>query len=165
MINCGKLRKMRNCGKLRKIADLNSPPLVWVKAVLKGGGGEKIFVTPTETNVHRDALCFTVMGPSLLQRLAVGGWQLAAVGGWRLVAVGSWHLVILGAVLKGCPEQKKVWVLKDSPGLGWAWRTFCASCREGGLGGWVELGLGSRQRPVPRPVRLLTAPKPPPRGW
>ena len=37
-------------------------------------------------------------------RLAVGGWRLAAVGGWRLAVGGWWSL---GAVLKGCPEQKK----------------------------------------------------------
>ena len=35
------------------------------------------FVMPTQMNVHRDALCFMVMGPSLLQRSAVGGWWLA----------------------------------------------------------------------------------------
>ena len=53
------------------------------------------FVTPTPTNDHRDALCFLVMGPSLLQRLAVGGWQrLAAVGGWRLVVGGGWRLAL-----------------------------------------------------------------------
>ena len=50
-----------------------------------------------------DALCFMVMGPSLLQRLAVGSWLLVVGGGWRL-AVGSWQLAVggwrsLGAVL------------------------------------------------------------------
>ena len=40
------------------------------------------------------------MGPSRLQRLAVGDWRLAAVGSWRLVAVGGWRLVVPG----GCPE-------------------------------------------------------------
>ena len=35
----------------------------------------------------------------------VGGWRLVAVGsGWR-VAVGGWWC--LGAILKGCPKQKK----------------------------------------------------------
>ena len=66
----------------------------------QGGGGaglsfrgrKKTFVTPTETNVHRNALCFMVMGPSLLQRLAVGGW-------WRLAVGGGWRLVVPG----GCP--------------------------------------------------------------
>ena len=48
----------------------------------------KGFVTLTEMNVHRDALCFMAMGPSVLQRLAVGGW-------WRLVAVGGgWWLAV-----------------------------------------------------------------------
>ena len=32
----------------------------------KGGGGDA-FVTPTETNVHGDALCLMATGPSLLQ--------------------------------------------------------------------------------------------------
>ena len=37
---------------------------------------------PIETNFQGDALCFTVMGPPLFQRLEVGGsWQLAD-GGW-----------------------------------------------------------------------------------
>ena len=56
--------------------------------------GEKIFVTPTEMKVHGDALCFVVMGPSLLQRLVVGGWRLVVGGGWRRLAVGGWRLVV-----------------------------------------------------------------------
>ena len=72
-------------------------------ALLKGGGGG--FLTPTETNIHRDALYFLVMGPSLLQKLA-GGWWLVTVGGWRLVAGGWWGLVGGGWRLEvpgGCP--------------------------------------------------------------
>ena len=62
-------------------------------------------MSPTETNVHGDALCFTIMGPSLPQRLAVGGdW-------WRLAVGGPWGLS-LRAVPNG---KKKIWVLKDSP--------------------------------------------------
>ena len=57
-------------------------------------------------------------------QLMVGGWWLVAVGGgWWLVAVGGgWWLVAvggwwsLGAVLKGCAEQNKIGVVKDSPG-------------------------------------------------
>ena len=60
------------------------------------GKGRKGFVTPTERNVHRDALRFMVMGPSLLQK----NWRLA-VGGWRRLAVGGWRS--LGAVFKGGP--------------------------------------------------------------
>ena len=59
-------------------------------------GGKKTLVKPTETNVHGDALCFMVMGPSLLQRLAVGGWRLVGIGGWLLMAVGRWQLVAVG---------------------------------------------------------------------
>ena len=64
------------------------------------GKGKKTFVTSKETNVHGDALCLMVLGPSLLQRLAVGGgwWGLAVVGGWRLAAVGGgwWGLAVVG---------------------------------------------------------------------
>ena len=56
---------------------------------LRGAGGES-FVAPTEMNAHRDALRFLIMGPSLLPRVAVGGWQRLAVGGgWRLVVPGG----------------------------------------------------------------------------
>ena len=59
--------------------------------------------------VHGDALCFMVLGPSQLQRLAVGGWRLVVGSGWQLAAVGSgWRLAVGGwwsleAVLRGCP--------------------------------------------------------------
>ena len=49
-----------------------------------------------ETEGHGHALCFMVMGPSLLHRVVVGGWWLV-VGGWQLVAVsGGWWLVGIG---------------------------------------------------------------------
>ena len=60
-------------------------------------GERKAFVTPTETNVRGDALCYMAMGPALLQKVAVGGWRQLAVGGWRRLAVGGWWS--LGAVL------------------------------------------------------------------
>ena len=67
------------------------------RAVLKGGGGGGAFVTDFVTNAHRDALCFMVMGPFPLQRLAVGGRRLVAVGGWWFTAVASgWRLVAVG---------------------------------------------------------------------
>ena len=117
---------------------------------------------PTETNVHGDALCFMIMGPSLLQRLVVGGWwPLAAVRGWRFVvrgrlavggwwqlaAVGDWWRLAVGdgwqlAVPGGCPERPswvlnlKIWVLKDGPGRG------------GGIGCGFGVGL-SRKATVP----------------
>ena len=79
----------------------------------KGG-----FVTPTETNVHEDALC--VMAKNWARynttvlnngwRLVVGGWRLA-VGGWRL-AVGGWRLL----VLRSCPSTTNK---KTSEGQPW----------------------------------------------
>ena len=71
------------------------------RAVLGGGGGG--FVTPTETNAHGNALCFLVMGRSVLQRLAVGGWRLVVGGPWGL----SFRAVL---------SKKKNWLLNDSPG-------------------------------------------------
>ena len=63
---------------------------VGIGAVPKEKRKRKRFVTPTETNVYRGALCFMVMGPSQLQRLAVGGsWPL--VGRWLAVG-GPWGL-------------------------------------------------------------------------
>ena len=69
------------------------------------------FVSSTETNVHGDALFFLVMGPSLRQWLAVGGWwRLVAVGGgWR----GWWSLRLsLRAVLS--KKKKKSGFLRTA---------------------------------------------------
>ena len=77
-------------------------------AVLKGE--IKGFPTPTETNLHGDALCFMVETWTRQKttealvlvvgggwRLAVGGWWRLGVGVWWLVAVGSsWRLVVGG---------------------------------------------------------------------
>ena len=84
------------------------------RAVLKGGGGRrKWFITPTETNVHADALCFMAEAwarhkttePALnngWRLVAVGGgWWLVAVGGgwrWEWATVGDWRLGV------GCSE-------------------------------------------------------------
>ena len=47
----------------------------WHKASVWGGGET---IMSKETNIHGDTLCFMVMWPSLLQRLAVGGpWGLS----------------------------------------------------------------------------------------
>ena len=83
----------------------------------------KRFVTPTETNVHGDALCFMVKTwathkttETVLNtgwRLAVGrwwrlaadgDWQLVVGGGWRRLAVGGWWS--LGAALKAVLNKK-----------------------------------------------------------
>ena len=84
------------------------------KAVLKGEGGRggKTFVTPTETNVHGDALCLMVMGPCLLQRLVAGSWRLVVVGSWWLMAFGGWWWLAVG---------------------GWWWLA---------VGGWQGLAVG-----------------------
>ena len=57
------------------------------------GKKEKGFVTPTETNVHGDALCF--MGKTWARHKTTEAvlnnvWRFAAVGGcWRLAVGGS----------------------------------------------------------------------------
>ena len=73
--------------------------------------GKKIkkgFATPTETNVHEEALCFMVKTwatHNTTETVLNNGWQLVAVGSWRqlvavgvrrLVAVGGWRLVAVG---------------------------------------------------------------------
>ena len=71
------------------------------RAVLKEKKGG--FVTPTETNVHGDALRFmgkTWARHKTTETVLNNGWPLAAVGGWRRLAVGGWWS--LGAVLLGC---------------------------------------------------------------
>ena len=58
-----------------------------------GGGGA------TQTNVHRDALCFmakTWARHKTTEALLNNGWRLVAVGGWRFLAVGSFWLVAVG---------------------------------------------------------------------
>ena len=58
----------------------------WPGLSLKGGGGRKDLRNANRNERSRGRSLFpVVMGPSLLQRAAVGGW-------WSL-----------GAVLKGCP--------------------------------------------------------------
>ena len=115
------MRTMRACsGTVRVCTGMGQG--VWLRnglgiavvaglSLKRGGGGGNGCVLPTETNVHGDALCFMVMGPSLLQRLAVGGWWLA-VGGWRLAVGGPW-----GVSLRAVLDKKEIRVLKDSPGL------------------------------------------------
>ena len=100
-----RLHNCRPCEPLPPPVPMLSPGYghAWVCALsLRGGKPKQTFVTPTETNVHGDALCFMVMGPFLLQRLAVVGrrlvvgcWWLVglALDGWRLVVVGGWRLV------------------------------------------------------------------------
>ena len=63
--------------------------------------GKKEFVTPTETNLHGDALCFIIKPRTIHKtteassnngwRLAVGGWRLAVGGCWRLAVGGGWR--------------------------------------------------------------------------
>ena len=86
------------------------------RAVLKGEkeGG---VVTPTERNVHGDALCFMVPKRNKTTQTALNNvWRLAAVGGWRLVAVGGgcrlagggpWGLS-LGAVLNTKKKRRSL---------------------------------------------------------
>ena len=92
----------------------------------RGGGlsqgkkGPKGFVTPTETNVHGDALCFVAKAwarHTATEAQLNNRWRLVAVGGcWRLAVGGSWRFVVVGgwwgwavprAALRGCPYPKK----------------------------------------------------------
>ena len=58
--------------------------------------GEKSLRNTNINGAHRDALHFLVMGPSLLQRLAVGiGWWFV-IGGWWRLAVGGWRSAVSG---------------------------------------------------------------------
>ena len=55
-------------------------------------GGGTGFVTPTEMNVHGDALCFMVKTwarHKTTETVLNNRWWLAALGGWRSVAVDS----------------------------------------------------------------------------
>ena len=88
------------------------------RAVLKGGegGGGEGFVTPTETNVHGDALCFIVKTWARHKTTETGvnnGRRLAALGGWRLAVGGGWQLAVGGP--------------KDSRGRMRMWRMTCGS--------------------------------------
>ena len=65
---------------------------------------ENGFGTPTETNVHGDALCCVVKTRArhkATETVLNNGWRLAAVGRWRLVAVGGWRLVAVGGGWRG----------------------------------------------------------------
>ena len=69
------------------------------RAVLPGEIQRKGFVTPTDTNVHRHALCFTVKTWAIHKTTenSIEQW-LAVDGGWRLVVGVGRRL----AVRKGC---------------------------------------------------------------
>ena len=54
------------------------------RGVLKGGGGRKSLRDANMNERSRERSCFLVMGPSLLQRLAVGGWRSLGGGGLSL---------------------------------------------------------------------------------
>ena len=75
-----------------------------------------------EPNLHGDALCFMVIGLSLLQKLAVGGWRLAVGGWWRLAAAGC-----------GCWSTVRVWWGLPVGG----WRLVAVRGGRTFLGSWV----------------------------
>ena len=81
---------------------------------------KRVFVTPTETNVHGDALCFMVKAwarHKTTETVLNNGWRLVVGRRWRLAVGGSWRLVVPG----GCPEKlsltknKIIGLLKDTP--------------------------------------------------
>ena len=72
------------------------------RAVLMEKGGA-VSVTPTETNVHGDALCFMVKTwarQKTTEALLNNGWRLAAVGGWRLAGGGPSGLSLKAVINK-----------------------------------------------------------------
>ena len=100
----------------------------------RGGGG---LVTPTQTNLQEDALCFVVKTWARHNTTETGlnnGWRLAAVGGggwWRLAA-GGWRLVIPWGLSLRAVLNKKQRSLEDSPGyegLGPQYSAFGHFCR------------------------------------
>ena len=67
---------------------------------------------------HRDALCFMVMGPCLLQELVVGGWgRLAAVGDWRSLGAVLSIKQISGFLRSPGPGSHEVAAPSQSPTL------------------------------------------------
>ena len=102
---------MRVSGALVDVDWLHCPPPGRQGCPSGGRKKGRGFVLPTETNVHGDALCFVVMGPSVVQRLAVGGWQRL-----RLVVGGPWGLSLKGVLQKA---TKKIWIIRAAlpPGL------------------------------------------------
>ena len=67
VIALGSRRPVSELRRARSTHGLERMNTQYVRAVLKGWKRKrKEFVTPTETNVHEDALCFMVIGPSLL---------------------------------------------------------------------------------------------------
>ena len=65
-----------------------------------GRGGRKEFVTPTETKLHGDALCFMVKTwarHKTTETVLNSGWRLAAVGSRRLAVGGGWRLAAVGS--------------------------------------------------------------------
>ena len=69
-----------------------------------------------------------VLGPSVLQRLAVGGWRLA-VGGVRRLAIGDgWRRLVVGGWQRFAVD-------------GW-WRLAVGSGWRLAVGGWQRLAVG-----------------------
>ena len=66
---------------------------------LRDANNRRGFVTPTETDVPRDAVCFMVKAwarHKITETIMNKGWRLAAVGGWQLVGGGGWRLAAVG---------------------------------------------------------------------
>ena len=102
-------------------------------AGLSSRGNKKTLLTPTERDVHRDTHCFMVMGPCLLQKLAVGSWRLVVGNWWRLLrlVVGSgWRLVVVGSGWRLAVGAQSC----NGPGHG-RWRAQAHLCIGGHKGG------------------------------
>ena len=73
-----------------------------------------------------------VMGPSRLERLAVGGWRLVAVGGgWRLAVGGPWVLSLRAVLNKKKDGFLRTAVLlwqPPPPTLAYQWQWLIQQC-------------------------------------
>ena len=98
------------------------------------GNEQKGVVTPTETNVHGDALCLVVKTwarHKTTEGVLSNGWRLAAVGGWWQLVIGGWRRLAVGGSKGLSFTKKKKEFLSTALDPGWkrATRTMCQTGR------------------------------------
>ena len=96
--------------------DEHPPPFPFSSRAVLMDKRKRGFVTPTERNVHGDALWLMVKawawawaGHKTTETVLNNGWRLAVGGWWRLAGVDGWWS--FGAVL----DKTETGVLNDSP--------------------------------------------------